>query len=186
MTLKGRERVRPNRAGPALRFLGGRFLGGVAVLLVVSFVLFALVYAAPGGAEQALAGPYASAEQRQAIREAHRLDDPLAAQYGQYLQSLAALDFGDSFLMREPVTVSVQRAAVVTLPLLLGAWGLALIGGIALGLLAAIRRGGAVDRWVSSTVVIGASTPMFATAILLTWLFGVRLGWFPTVGSGEG
>lgn len=182
----GRNRAGPDWAGPALRFLGARLLGGATVLLVVSFALFALIYAAPGGAEQALAGPYASAEQRQVIRETHRLDDPLMTQYGYYLRSLATLDFGDSFLMREPVTDSLRRAAAATLPLLLSAWGPAVIGGVALGLLAAIRRGGAVDRWVSSTVVIGASTPMFATAVLLTWLFGVKLGWFPTVGSGDG
>ncbi|MFC0531572.1 ABC transporter permease [Phytohabitans kaempferiae] len=182
----GRGSAGPNSVGSALRFLGGRLLGGVAVLLVVSFALFALIHAAPGGAEQALAGPYASAEQRQAIRETHRLDDPLLTQYGHYVRSLVTLDFGDSFLMREPVSDSLGRAAAITLPLLLSAWGLAMIGGIALGLLAATHRDGVVDRWVSSTVVIGASTPMFATAILLTWLFGVKLGWFPTVGSGEG
>ncbi|WP_214106140.1 ABC transporter permease [Acrocarpospora catenulata] len=186
MSRTARGSAGPNPAGPALRFLVGRLLGGAAVLLVVSFALFALIYAAPGGAEQALAGPYASAEQRQAIRETYHLDDPLLTQYGHYLRSLATLDFGASFLMREPVTVSLARAAMVTLPLLLSAWGLAMIGGIALGLLAATRRGGAVDRWVSSTVVVAASTPMFATAILLTWLFGVKLGWLPTVGSGQG
>lgn len=172
--------------GPALRFVGSRILGGIAVLLVVSFALFALMHAVPGGAEQALAGPYASAEQREAIRELYRLDDPLLTQYWHYLQSLAGLDFGDSFLLREPVTSSLARAAAATVPLVLAAWGLALVGGIALGLLAATRQGGAIDRWVGSTVVVGASTPMFATAILLTWVFGVELGWFPTVGSGAG
>ncbi|WP_218038029.1 ABC transporter permease, partial [Acrocarpospora pleiomorpha] len=171
---------------PPLRFLGGRVLGGALVLLVVSFALFSLIYLAPGGADQALAGPYASAEQREAIRQLYRLDDQLLTQYLHYLRSLLVLDFGDSFLTREPVMVSLARAAGVTVPLMLTAWSVAMAGGAALGVMSALRRGGRVDRFVSTTVVIGASTPLFATAIILTWLLGIEAGWFPTMGSGDG
>lgn len=170
----------------ALRLVGARVVPSVAVLLVVTFVVFAFIHAAPGGPEQALAGPFASAEQRARIRETYRMDDPLLQQYGRFLLGVVRLDFGTSISTREPVVQPLARAAEVSIPLLVMAWLGSTVMGWALGLATARRPGGVLDRAVLAATIVGASSPVFAVGTGLAWVFGVQFGWLPTVGSGAG
>lgn len=176
----------PERSRWVLRLVLRRLAPSVAVLVVVSFVVFAFIHAAPGGPEQSLAGPFASEAQRERIRESYGLDDPLLAQYGRFVTSVLTLDLGTSISTREPVTQPLARAAAVSVPLLLMAWTGSTLLGWALGLATARRPGGVLDRAVLATTVVGASSPVFAVGVALAWLFGVQLGWLPTVGSGDG
>ncbi|HUG83144.1 MAG TPA: ABC transporter permease [Euzebya sp.] len=170
----------------ALRQVLARMLPSVGVLVAVTFVVFAFIHAAPGGPEQSLAGPFASEEQRARIRQTYGLDDPLLQQYGRFVTAAVQLDFGTSVSTREPVTQPLARAAAVSVPLLLMAWLVSTLLGWVLGLVTARRAGGPVDRLVLATTVVGASAPVFAVGVGLAYLFGVQLGWLPTVGSGDG
>ena len=164
-----------------------RLLAAVAVLWIVSVIVFLFVHAAPGGPELAIAGTDATPEQLQRIREAYRLDDPLPAQYLTFLQSAVQFDFGTSFTQREPVTTLIWRAARdVTLPLVVITWTLATVLGLSLGYRAARSRGGVADRVIVAGTTLGASTPVFVTSIVISYVFGVRLGWLPFLGIGDG
>ncbi|TWE28855.1 peptide/nickel transport system permease protein [Prauserella muralis] len=181
-------RRHPKGAGlaPLAGYLARRLLSAAVVVAIVSMLVFAFVHAAPGGPERSIGGRFATAEQLVAIREQYRLNDPLWTQYGQFVSSALGLDFGTSYSMREPVTDSISRAASTTVPLVLFGWLAALLIGTALGVVSARHAGGAFDRGVLGFTVVGASAPIFATAILLSYVFGVALGWLPTLGEGDG
>lgn len=179
--------VRRPRAGASVAtFVGARLLSSLAVLALVTVAVFLFVHAAPGGPEQSIGGQFASPEQRQAIREEYHLDDPLLVQYARFMGNVAQLDLGTSFSTREAVTASLGRAAGTTVPLVLGAWLLAVLAGTALGLVTAQRAGGRLDRAVLGGTTVLASSPVFVTGVVLVYVFGVRLGWLPTVGAGDG
>ncbi|HLU55900.1 MAG TPA: ABC transporter permease [Pseudonocardia sp.] len=165
--------------------LATRSVGAVAVLLAVTVVVFLFVHLAPGGPEQALAGREATPEQLAAIRARYGLDDPLWQQYLRYLGALTHLDLGTSLLRREPVTRSIGQAAGVTAPLVLISWLLAAVAGTALGMFTALRAGSRLDRVVLALTVLAASTPVFATGLLLAWVFGIQLDWLPVLGAGR-
>lgn len=172
---------------PLVRLLVARGVAAVLVLLLVSIFVFLFIHAAPGGPENALLGRDASEAQREAVRERYNLNDPLITQYGSYLRSLLRLDLGDSFILREPVTTLVWRAAWnVTIPLMCMTLLFATTIGVALGFVAARFRGSILDRAIVGFTVLGGSTPVFATGMFVAYIFGVRLGWFPFLGSGDG
>jgi peptide/nickel transport system permease protein len=121
-----------------------------------------------------------------AIRAQHHLDEPVVQQYLRWAAGAVRLDFGDSIQQATPVaSILAERA---TLSLELGAYGflLAVLVGVPAGLLAAVRRGGVLDRFAVGAAVMAASVPAFATGLLLTWVFAVKLQWLPSFGSGEG
>lgn len=171
-------------AGPAL-WVTRRLIGAVIVLIAVSLGIFALVHAAPGSPESAIGGQFATPEQLASIRAEHHLDDPFLVQYGDFLASTVRLDFGESFSSREPVSAAIGRALAVSVPVLFSAWGFALIVGLLVGIATSYRRDTSWDRLALTLTTIGASTPVFATGMVLVAVFGLQLGWFPTVGSGE-
>lgn len=183
----GRRRFADVTRRPLVRLLVGRGVAAVLVLFLVSIVVFLFIHAAPGGPENALLGRDASEAQREAVRERYHLNDPLLTQYGSYLRSLLRFDLGDSFILREPVTTLVWRAALnVTIPLMCITLLFATTIGVALGYVAARVRGSMLDRVIVGFTVLGGSTPVFVTGMLVAYVFGIRLGWFPFLGSGNG
>lgn len=168
------------------RYVSVRLVSAVAVMFVVSVVVFLFVHAAPGGPENAIAGEMATAEQLQNIRESYGFDEPLAEQYLHYLAGVLQGDLGDSIIRRSPVASLLGEAARITVPLLAITWLFSMLIGMALGILTAMRPGGRFDRFALGATSIGASTPQFVTGTFLAWLFAVRLGWLPALGSGDG
>lgn len=169
------------------RLVARRLLAAVGILLLVSFAVFALLYIAPGSVEQILIGPReATPELIAELRAQYHLDDPFFVQYWGYLEGLLQLDFGTSIRTSEPVVDAVRTAIPVTVFLGVYAFVLTIGVGVPLGIVAALRRRSLVDRGIVGVSVAGVSAPAFATGILLLYVFSVRLGWFPTVGAGEG
>lgn len=186
VSTRGPRSARRARGGAALRFILIRLASSVVVLLLASFAIFMFVHAAPGGPEQAIGGPFATPEQRQTIREDYRLDDPLLVQYGRFVSSVLTFDLGTSLTTRESVASSVGRAVGTTFPLIVAAWAIAGVLGTTLGVLTAHRPGTKLDRAALVCTTVLASSPVFVTGLVLGWIFGVQLGWLPTVGSGRG
>lgn len=165
-----------------------RRLAALAVLLVViSFAVFALLYAAPGSAEQLLLGTRPpSPETLAAVRAEYRLDDPFLVQYGRWAAGAARFDFGRSITTNEPVRDVIGQRLGLSLKLGGIAFFLTMILGVPFGVLAAVRRGSLLDRLVVGVSVVGVTAPAFATGILLLYVFAVRLEWFPVFGQGSG
>jgi peptide/nickel transport system permease protein len=157
------------------------------VLVVISFVIFLLLYLAPGSPEQLLLGPrQATPATVAAIRHEYHLDDPFFVRYVDWLQNAAHLEFGRSIRTHEAVTSVITQRVRLSLQLGALAFGVAMLMGVPLGVLAAVRRRTSLDRSIVGVSVLGVSAPAFATGILLLYVFAVRLGWFPVFGQGSG
>lgn len=163
-----------------------RLAAAVAVLVIVSAITFLFIHLAPGGPEQTVGGRFATPAQLASIRAEYGLDDPLPVQYGRFASRAMQLDFGASITTREPVADAISERMAITAPLILVSFALITAIGLALGTLAAYRRGRALDRLVVGVSLVGAGAPTFATAIVLLYVFGVELGWLPVFGDGEG
>lgn len=170
-----------------LRRLLRQVTGLAATLFAASFVIFAAVYAAPGDPAAFLAGgrDKLTPEKLAAVREQYHLDEPLVVQYGRWLWDCLHGDLGRSFKYTDQVADLLLSRLPTTLGLVAYATVLFVVLGVGAGILAAVR-GGWADRTVVGVTTLAASVPHFVAAIGLVSPFGVRLGWFPVTGDGNG
>jgi peptide/nickel transport system permease protein len=157
-------------------------------LLGASLVIFLLLRFSPGDpAEVILAqnGEYAVDKETVAqLRREWGLDLSLPTQYGRWLAQVARGDFGRSFATSRPVGDLIAERLPATLLLSGAALLVALIVALPLGILSAVRSGGALDGACRLVALAGVSMPGFWLGLLLVWTFSVRLGWLPAIGSG--
>jgi peptide/nickel transport system permease protein len=159
----------------------------VALLLVVSVLVFALLYLAPGSVERTLLqGQPATPETLAAIREQFHLDDPFLAQYWRWVTGAVTGDFGSSIVERQPVTTVIGGRLEISATLALMAIVLVLITAVPLGMYAGLRQGKAADALISGMSVVFLAAPVYATATILLYIFGIALGIFPVFGAGNG
>ncbi|WP_327583490.1 ABC transporter permease [Nonomuraea sp. NBC_00507] len=164
-----------------------RRIGGIALtLLITSFLVFGSVHLAPGDpASFLLGGRSASPAAVAAIKEQYHLNDPFPIQYAKWIEGVVTGDFGKSAQFRQDVGGLIMARLPTTLWLIGYAGVLIMIGGLALGTVAALRRG-VVDRLVLVGTGVATATPSFVAAIGLISLFSIQLGWFPAFGNGSG
>jgi peptide/nickel transport system permease protein len=175
------------QAAAVPHFILRRLAIAIPLLLIVSFGVFALVHLAPGDPVRALLGSRASDPATlAAIRERYHLNDPFVVQYGKWLWQVLQGDLGRSIQGSQLVTSAIRQRLGLTIFLGLMSSFLVLFFGILLGMLAGFRRGSRLDRGVVMFGVFGISSPAFVTGILLLYLFGVVIGWFPIFGAGRG
>jgi ABC-type dipeptide/oligopeptide/nickel transport system permease component len=167
-----------------LGYLGKRLLGMLLLLAGVTFVVFGMMYLAPGDVTVMLAASSPSPEQVAAIRREFGLDQPPWVQYGMFLRRVAHGDLGDSWIDRRPVMPQVLDAFGYTVRLAALALGLSVVLGTAGGIVSAVRYRSAMDESILSATLLGISMPVFVTGLLLIYFFAFRLGWFPTSGAG--
>src|SRR5918994_1790658 len=165
-----------------LRFVVRRLLLLVPILIGLSILVFLWIRALPGSPATALLGERATAEQIEAINEQYGLNDPIWEQYWAYLKQLASFDFGDSIATRRPVFDEFLERFPATIELAIAAMFFSILVGIPLGFLAAKRYGSLFDHFSLFASLLGISIPIFVLAIILKYIFAVRLGWLPTVG----
>ncbi|CAN5613996.1 ABC transporter permease [soil metagenome] len=165
-----------------LRFIARRLFVTIPVLIGLSVLVFLFVHALPGGPEDALLGERATDESRAEIRRNLGLDDPLPAQYVRYMKNVATGDLGTSVSTRRPITEELSERFPATVELGLAAMAVALLVGIPLGFLAAKRYQGVLDNVSLVASLVGISFPIFFLALLLKYIFSVKLGWLPTIG----
>src|SRR6187431_3071077 len=165
-----------------LRFVVRRLLLLIPILIGVSILIFLWIRALPGGPATALLGERATPEAVAAIEHQYGLDQPIYVQYGKYVGQLATLEFGTSTTSRQPITTEFRQRFPATVELAVAAGLFALIFGIPLGFMAAKRYQGVVDHTSLVISLIGISTPIFFLALILKYVFAVRLGWLPSVG----
>jgi peptide/nickel transport system permease protein len=168
-----------------LRYAAGRIVSALPVLLIVSALSFAIVWIVPGDVAVEMAGPTATAEELERLRDRLGLTRPwheqLIGWYGALLQG----DLGESILLRQGVMSAIVERLPVTLSLTFLALAISFVAGTALGVLAAVRAGKAADRAAMGTALIGFSVPDFWLGLVFVYLFAVVLGWLPTGGYVE-
>lgn len=168
-----------------IHYIGRRLIGAIPVLWGVATLVFVIMRLLPGDpATLMLSEAGGSARAVAELRAQLGLDEPLPIQYGRYLASLALADLGTSLFTQRPVATTIAEQLPSTIELALAAMLVAVIIGIALGILAAVRHGTWLDTLVLAISVAGISTPIFWSAILLIWLFALILGWLPATGQG--
>ncbi|MFD3004403.1 nickel ABC transporter permease [Thermus tengchongensis] len=161
-----------------------RLLIAIPTLFGVVLLVFLMVRLAPGDPAVLLAGEFATPETLQAIRERYGLDRPLPEQFLLYLGALLRGDLGESARSRRPVLEELKTYFPNTVELAVAAILVALLTGIPLGILAALRPGSGLDLGVMTLALLGVSMPVFWFGLLAILIFSVNLGWFPVAGKG--
>lgn len=165
-----------------LVFLMRRLAVAFSVALTVSIVAFLMLHLS-GDLALAIAGPEASPAQVEEVRVQYGLNVPLVVQYYNWLVGAFHFDFGRSFYFRDSVASLVAQTMPVTLTLGAISLGLALVVGLPLGVLAAVRRGSWIDRAALVFCVLGQAIPTFWLGLTLILIFAVNLRWLPVSGN---
>jgi peptide/nickel transport system permease protein len=170
---------------PAISFLARRLAAMAGLLLTLSFLVFSLLYLAPGDVTRNLMGNRrVTPEAVAAVRAQFHLDESFLSQYWNWLSSALHGDFGTSIRSGTPVSAILGERFGVTISLTALAFVLAIAAGVPLGVAAALRAGGGLDRTIVGLSVVGVSAPGFAVGLVLLYVFAVMLGWFPAYGVG--
>lgn len=164
-------------------FLARRILQALPTLLGVMVAIFFFVHALPGDPARLYAGQEATTSELEAIRSRFGLDRSLPEQFGRYVVATAGGDLGTSFRSNQPVAQVLTRHLGPTVILAIAAIVVAVVGGMLLGVLAAMRRNTVTDLGVTAVSILGISTPSFFLAILFIYLFAVEWGVLPVSGS---
>ncbi len=165
-----------------LKFVVRRLLQLIPILLGLSVLLFVWLRALPGGPAQALLGERATADSVARIEALYGLNEAWYVQYWKFVSAAAQLDFGNSPRTNRPVTEEMARTFPATFELAMAALIFAIGIGIPLGYYAARKYGSWLDNLSVSGSLLGVAVPVFFLAYILKYVFGVKLGWFPTHG----
>lgn len=158
-----------------------RLLLALPLLLVVSFITFALQAFIPGDPALSLLGPSATADQLATLRAQLHLDQPILTQYGIYLSGLIHGDLGRSIFTGQAVVTTLAERLPVSLSLIVATTVVALLVGTGLGVLSA-TRGRIIGRITDVVTLLGASLPNFWVGLVLVSMFAVAVTWFPATG----
>jgi len=171
-----------------LAYVAKRLLGLVPVLLGVVFLVFSMLWLAPGDPVLALLGEGAqgiSAAQVEELRRAYGLDRSFPEQFVAYLGDVVRLDLGVSLRSSQAVTTEVLSRFPATLALAGSAMAVAIAIGGVFGVLAAIHKGTWVDSVAIVVALLGVSVPVFWSGLVLMLVFALGLGWLPASGFGS-
>jgi peptide/nickel transport system permease protein len=163
--------------------VGSRLLQSLPVILLATFIVFSLLKLLPGDIAVTLAGDNASDARIAEIRSLYGLDRPFLMQYGSWLVNAVQGDLSRSLLSGEAVANSIGRAFPNTLLIVTIALFLALLTGIPMGIVAAIKPGGWVDKLVSLIASFGVAVPSFWFAMILVAEISLKLNWLPATGA---
>jgi len=164
-----------------IRFLATRLVGAVGVLLALASIVFVLQAIVPGDPVRARVGANASAEVVARERERLGFDRPLLVRYVDFIGDAVRGSLGESVRTGRPVLADIGSFLPATAALAIASMLLAIVGGLALGVLGALAgRGGGIVRLV---FVAGASAPAFLLGLGFIYLFYLKLGWLPASGA---
>lgn len=163
-------------------YLIRRLAQSLVTILIITFVVYLVVYFIPGDPVTAMLGAQGSPQQVATLRAQYGLDQPFAIRYGHWLWQMLHLNFGTSVLMGDSVTGEVAQAFPVTLELTLLALLVGLVIAVPAGIAAGLRQHTWVDLLARGVAFLGQAIPGFWLGLMLIWLLAVRLPLFPTYG----
>ena len=164
------------------RYVLGRLLATIPVIIGVAVVVFLFLRLVPGDPVDLMLGENAVAADRVELRHNLGLDQPLWKQFGGYFGGLVHGDLGESYYYREPVLTTLLARYPATLELTLAALLVGLAVAFPVGVIAALRRGGVADRAAMLLAFAGVAVPVFWLGPLLIATFAIDLDWFPVSG----
>jgi peptide/nickel transport system permease protein len=164
-----------------LRFVVRRLIAGVVLVVVLSSFAYLLLYVSAGNIARNILGQSATEETVELKKQELGLDQPLLTRFGDWVSNALQGDLGVSWFTGQPVTEALSSRIAVTLSLVVGATVVTAVVSVALGVLAAKRRGWA-DRVVQVVAVLGFAIPGFLIALGLVLVFAINLGWFEPTG----
>ncbi len=169
-----------------LTYVLRRLVAMLPVLFGITVIVFFMIHLVPGDPARTLLGIRATDDSVAALHKAFGLDKPIWEQYLDFLGRLAHFDLGTSFFYNTDVSGLVAGRLPATLWLLVAATVLSLLISVPLAVVAASRRGGALDQVIRAVPLVGLGMPAFWLGIMLILLFALRLRLFPVSGFGDG
>jgi glutathione transport system permease protein len=172
-----------------LPFVVKRLLQTAPILLAVALLIFVLFSVIPGTFASSMSDDGHSVLDTQVMERMNHelgLDDPVPVRFAKYVGQLARLDLGTSFRSRQPVATVLAERMWPTLQLAFTAMVFAILLGVPLGFLAALKPGSLLDTASMVLAISGLSLPQFWLGLLLMYLFALSLGWLPSFGYGDG
>ncbi len=164
------------------KYIAKRLFQMIIMVIGITFIVFGSLYLAPGDPAQIIAGQSATLTDIENVRESLGLNDPFFVQYGRYLKGLFHGDLGTSLQSRQPILDEIKIRFPNTVNLTIGSMIVAVVIGVPLGIISAIKRNSILDYMATTTALFGVSIPNFWLGIMLILVFSVKLGWFPTGG----
>lgn len=165
-----------------LMFAIRRILVSIPVLIGITAILFVMLNVVPGDPVALMMKEHASAEVIERIRGQMHLDDPLITRYLRFLWDALHGDLGTSIKLNRSVTTLILTAFPATLLLAACAAVVSWIIGIPAGILSAVRRDSLLDHFFMGFSLLGVSMPIFWSALLLQYIFALKLKWLPVSG----
>jgi peptide/nickel transport system permease protein len=162
-----------------------RLLWTIFTLFGISLFTFILIFAGPTDPANALVGERAQGVSVEHIRQQYGLDQPIYIQYLNYMGNLLRGDLGDSFYFRRPVSETLLEKFPATALLAVSIITVAVLIGIPMGTIAALKHNTAVDHGLMIFQLLTISLPTFFLGLLMIYFFAFRLGWFPVGGYGS-
>jgi len=167
-----------------LKYALKRIVLMIPVLIVMSIIVFSIFYFAPGDPVSRIAGPNATPEVYESIKQKYGLDQPFAVQYLRFVKSVAEGDLGISILQQRPVIEMIRERLPVTLQMGLLGFLITFIIAIPVGVIAAVKKNTIIDYLSMSGILLGMALPTFWFGMLLLYVFAYKLRWFPISGDG--
>ena len=150
----------------------------IPVMLIISVVVFLIIYLTPGDPASSMLGMEASADQIERVNESLGLNEPLPQRYLEWMGGVLTGDLGDSYFMHQPVTQAIAEHFGPTLSLAI----LAQLIALPCGSIAALKHGSRTDAVLRVVALLGVAIPGFLMALMLMWLFAVTLRVLPVAG----
>lgn len=169
-----------------MTFLVRRLLLAIPTLAGVLIAVFLLLYVAPGDPVQQMVGERADSVTIARLRTELKLDESLPVQFVSYVGGVLRGDFGRSYITGRPIMQDIRERFPKTAQLALAAMTIAIVLGIGIGVLAALKPAGAFDKLLMGATYLGISFPVFWVGLLLILLFALTLKWLPPSGYGGG
>jgi peptide/nickel transport system permease protein len=167
-----------------IRFLAGRLIQSLFILLGVTIITFGLLFLIPADPVRMIAGRSATPETVASIRAQLGLDQPIPVQYARYLGNLVQGDLGRSYVQKARVSELIASRLPATLQLMAAAIFFELLIGLPAGIFASTRRNRPSDKVVMVFSFVGISAPQFVVGLLLIYVFAYKLELFPLGGYG--
>lgn len=167
-----------------IRFLAGRLIQSLFILLGVTIITFGLLFLIPADPVRMIAGRSATPATVASIRAQLGLDQPIPIQYARYLSNLARGDMGRSYVQKAEVSTLIASRLPATLQLMAAAIFIELLIGLPAGIFASTRRNRPPDKVVMVFSFVGISAPQFVVGLLLIYVFAFKLELFPLGGYG--
>lgn len=165
-----------------LRYIAKRLLQMIPVLLIISIVIFSIIVLTPGEPIGAKMDPRMTPEEKAMERSRLGLDKPIHVRYGIWVSNMLKFDFGESSLYNKPVSKVIGPFIKNSLKLNVFVFLFTYLLAIPIGIFAAVRKDGVVDKLVTVTSYLGASFPTFFIGLILIFIFSIKLNVTPISG----